>query len=220
MDVLFIRHAQSENNARPEPERVEDPPLTALGHRQAVLLATKHPRIAWADVILTSPFLRALQTADILCRYAGCRVEVWRDLHEQGGCYSGYLPGQRTGRPGLTGKEIASLFPQFTIDGAIGDGGWWESKPYEEMEEAHKRARAVIARLEGRFANRRTTVAVVTHADFLRAILTVLTPAGFFPEQLSESIYNTSVTLVRWQSAPSLICWNTVDHLPQELRTT
>ena len=34
MRLYLIRHAQSENNARPEHERVEDPGLTELGARQ------------------------------------------------------------------------------------------------------------------------------------------------------------------------------------------
>ena len=31
MELYLIRHAQSQNNVKPEEHRVEDPPLTELG---------------------------------------------------------------------------------------------------------------------------------------------------------------------------------------------
>ena len=38
MQLYLIRHAESENNARPEHDRVEDPSITTLGRRQAELM--------------------------------------------------------------------------------------------------------------------------------------------------------------------------------------
>ncbi|MYI99442.1 MAG: histidine phosphatase family protein, partial [Gemmatimonadetes bacterium] len=41
MELYIIRHAESENNARPQEERTDDPSLSALGYRQAEYLVNR-----------------------------------------------------------------------------------------------------------------------------------------------------------------------------------
>ncbi len=67
MRLLLIRHAQSANNALPEHLRVEDPALTALGHRQAQALAVWLSTCS-VNVLVASPFRRALETVEYLRR--------------------------------------------------------------------------------------------------------------------------------------------------------
>ena len=85
MQLFLIRHAQSQNNALPEEQRVEDPGLTELGHRQAELLADWVPALNLTRLI-TSPFRRTLLTTEPIRRATSLIPEVRVDLHEQGGC--------------------------------------------------------------------------------------------------------------------------------------
>ena len=56
-------------------------PLSEKGRQQAEITA-KDARLKEAELIVSSPYTRALQTAQILSRETGIRVEVDIDLHE------------------------------------------------------------------------------------------------------------------------------------------
>lgn len=56
-------------------------PLSEKGKRQAEITA-KDTRLNNAELIVSSPYTRALQTAQIISRETGIRVEVDIDLHE------------------------------------------------------------------------------------------------------------------------------------------
>ncbi len=81
MEVLFVRHGQ------PEWERngfaVDDPPLTALGRRQAEALADRLVEVD-IDEILVSPLVRAQQTAAPLLERLGRPAETLPWLAEIG----------------------------------------------------------------------------------------------------------------------------------------
>ncbi len=91
VDLYLVRHAQSRNNAQPVELRVEDPALTDLGHEQARRLAERVTRLRLTK-LFTSPFRRALQTAEHVRLATGLIPEVRIDLHEKGGCVSGVAP--------------------------------------------------------------------------------------------------------------------------------
>ena len=56
-------------------------PLSEKGKQQAEITA-KDIRLKNAELIVSSPYTRALQTAQIISRETGIRVEVDIDLHE------------------------------------------------------------------------------------------------------------------------------------------
>ena len=56
-------------------------PLTEDGKKHAEITA-KDARLKEATLIVSSPYTRALQTAQIISRETGLRVEVELDLHE------------------------------------------------------------------------------------------------------------------------------------------
>ena len=78
--VWLIRHGQSAANAglvAAEPETIE---LTRQGTEQALQIAEK--MISQPDLIVTSPFIRTLRTAEpSLVRYPDARHEQW-PIHE------------------------------------------------------------------------------------------------------------------------------------------
>ena len=191
MELLLIRHAQSENNARPESERVEDPGITPLGVRQAQRLAEMF--VAWdVEHLVASAFRRALLTAQQIQNRSGHTLTVWRHLHEVGGCYAGHLPGEMVGRPGMNAEELLAEFPQSTFAESIPATGWWSSKPYETDEQAWRRAQQQARQLLESFQHARR-VACVIHADFKALMLKALL-AKQWEQYQAEPLVNTGVT--------------------------
>ncbi|MGH2318017.1 histidine phosphatase family protein [Planococcus sp. SE5232] len=65
MELVFIRHGQGQHTANlPESLNVANPSLTKIGKNQAKDLRISHP-LAKKDVLIVSPTLRTLQTADL-----------------------------------------------------------------------------------------------------------------------------------------------------------
>ena len=121
MRLYLIRHAESQNNALPESQRVEDPGITELGYRQARHLAERVSGLGLTK-LFTSPFLRTLQTTSPIYEATRLTPNVRVALHEEGGCYSGYTPENMAGRPGMGRSDIEREFPGFIVSAGI--GGW------------------------------------------------------------------------------------------------
>lgn len=85
MKIVFIRHGEpdfSGVDARGFMGQGRDfAPLSELGIRQAEAVSAD-PRLNGAQLIVASPYTRALQTAAILSRNTGLRIAVELDLHE------------------------------------------------------------------------------------------------------------------------------------------
>lgn len=218
--VLFlIRHAQSENNAKPDCERIPDPGITETGIKQADYLASRIDRYA-PTLIYTSPFLRTLQTVAPLALTAGLHPIIRQDLFEQGGCYSGHEAGKRNPERGMPRSKIQSLYPRWPVDDRIGESGWNELPCYETVQMARERARRVRAWYESEMhlhAQRR--VMMMIHADFKVRLLEALLEIDDLDPVVSEPI-NTSVSCLiydnkRWK----LHYWNDFHHLPKDLVT-
>jgi 2,3-bisphosphoglycerate-dependent phosphoglycerate mutase len=210
MLLYLIRHAQSQNNALPEEQRVEDPGITELGREQAKCLAEWMPSLQLTR-LYTSPFRRTLQTTEPICRTTSLTPEVRTALHEKGGCYHGYTPKNIVGRPGMTAAQIESEFPGFRIAGDIDGQGWWNSKPYETEQAARMRAGVLYQRTREEFANTDERVAFVMHADVKVLFLEHL------DFDVPECPCNTSVTTI--QITPEgnrLEEFNRVAHLPAD----
>ncbi|MBU6174768.1 MAG: histidine phosphatase family protein, partial [Planctomycetes bacterium] len=92
--LYLIRHAQSENNAKPDAERIPDPGITPLGVEQSERLAASIDRYR-PTRLYCSPFLRSLQTLSPVAKKLQLQPRVRQDLYEQGGCHRGYVDGQR-----------------------------------------------------------------------------------------------------------------------------
>lgn len=208
MELFLIRHAQSANNAKPASQRVEDPPLTELGHTQCTHLARRVTALG-IDRLITSPFRRALQTAEYLRRATGVAPSVQVELHESGGCVAGVEPPAMVGRPGLTRAEILHEYPQYDVDPVIDGQGWWRSQPYESDEEALQRAARLLASTQARWGSTDQRVVYVTHGGFTMQLLRLIDKR---PQLLT---YNAAITHVRVSPHETrLLAFNQVDFLP------
>lgn len=221
MLLYLIRHAESQNNAKPAYNRVEDPALTAVGRLQAQYLAQWTQGLE-IDMLITSPVLRALQTARSIHESTGQHVHVWDNVFEQGGVFRGFGLDANQGGAGMTRRQVhqhaardASLC---TLDRSIGETGWW-GRPRETKMEAWHRANMVAKRLVACVNKQAKTLVVVTHADFKRKLLLTLLPEYLGTNQINR-LSNTGVTKLEWDpSGWRLDYLDEVTHLPARLVT-
>jgi 2,3-bisphosphoglycerate-dependent phosphoglycerate mutase len=222
MQLYLIRHAESDNNARPVQQRSEDPAITALGDRQAEHLAN-WTRTLTIDTLITSPFRRAIETTRHILKATPQHVHVWHDVYERGGCFRGHLPDQCEGAMGMGRTQIIAHLDRApetcTIDATIDDSGWWGGQDRETDEQAAVRASTFLTRLENTFANNGETIVVVTHADFKRLVLSSMLSGVLDPTSLGP-LRNTGITKVDFDGRRWQLDWlNSVSHLPAKLIT-
>lgn len=216
MRLYLIRHAESENNVRAEHERVEDPSITPRGVRQADQLSQWMATHDF-DVLVTSPFRRALETARPIAQRTGKEVHVWCDIYEQGGCYRGWHHANYQGAAGLGREAILELIPGATVEEAIQSSGWWGELPRETEAETLERAAAVRRKLEQEFGDSGRAVVAIIHADFQRLLLAELL-AGSIDARHLGPICNAGVThLTLHQGQWQLQWFNAVTHLSGDL---
>ena len=218
-ELYLIRHAQSANNALPESQRVNDPSLTDVGFRQADLLASQLAGVQ-ATHLLTSGFLRAVQTMQPVAKSIGKRPAIWTDLHEVGGCFDGWEYGKLEGRPGMNRATLVSEFPEFELPDDIGEEGWWKSRPFETHAEAQQRAARQATRLLDEFLGTDSVVMCVIHADFKALLLQALLGDSYGPFSTAD-LLNTGVTRLDYADADASVeVFNDSTHLPEELVTS
>ncbi len=222
MQLYLIRHAESENNARPLHQRVEDPRITAVGRMQAEHLAqwTRTMRI---DTLITSPFLRTLQTTRAILDAAPQGVHVWHNVFERGGCYRGHGPMAIEGGPGLGRTDIVRHLTEqpatCTVDVTIDEAGWWGSRPREQDSDVQTRAENVAVRLVETFGGRGQTIVAVIHAEFKRYLMASLLK-DFVDAHRLGPIRNTGISKVNFDGHHWQLDWfNSVSHLPSRLIT-
>ena len=215
MELYIIRHAESENNARPQEERTDDPTLSTLGYRQAEYLVNRirHMR---PTRILVSPFLRTLETIAPYMRETGQSAEAWIDLHEQGGVQAGAGNADYEGRPGMKRSEIEGGFPGVRLGDEFDEEGWWKCRPWEDYESAQVRAEGVARKIHDDFGHTGERVVLITHGAFMRFLVGVILGTPGMGHDRIDWFANTSVT--RFLITPSythLALMNCTRHLPE-----
>ncbi|MBD2861510.1 histidine phosphatase family protein [Paenibacillus oceani] len=157
MELFIIRHGQSVGNTCKED--MPDCDLTELGLRQAGYVAEC---MKGADLthIVSSPLVRALQTAQPLARSSGLQIRVWIDAYEvrDRGLYRG-----------PTAQELERAYPGIVIEDEVEPDGWLYAGD-ETPEMGHRRALAVLGRLRREFPGDER-VALFAHGGFNRFLL-------------------------------------------------
>jgi 2,3-bisphosphoglycerate-dependent phosphoglycerate mutase len=219
MELYLIRHAESENNARPVEDRTEDPSLTATGEQQARALAEAAAPLALTH-LRTSPFLRALQTARPIFEATGIVPEVRIDLHEYGGCFLGHDADTFAMRPGMGRDAIRSAFPRFLVPDEIPDEGWWAGRSFETPIETQARAARVARDLIERHADSDERIGFVTHGTFTQFLVGELVGMSFLRKRWLGGIWNAAITkFVITSEETTLHYYNSVRHVPEPIVT-
>lgn len=151
MQVIFIRHGEPDYSYVTEKgfigHGIDMAQLTEKGKDQAVAVAGDK-RLEGAELILSSPYTRALQTAAIISRFRDTELRVETDLHE-------WLPDLSHGYTRLESKvKIFKLF-------AENKGKCPEDSPvrYEEYQSMFDRVNACLQKYLSY-----KKIAVVAHA--------------------------------------------------------
>jgi len=233
MDLFIVRHGQSFNNALDDPkDRVEDPPLTEAGEKQAdrvadylaegrhLLAAERSSGRRLLDHIYCSPMLRTLQTAQPIGRALNMPPEVWVDIHEWGGVFLDHGDERGiVGYPGMSRSEIEKRFDGYVVPATIGEDGWWDpSRGQEQSSSAHGRAIGVAEALWERVAED-NRIALVAHGGFIDSLLKAL--LHLLPSQhVDLPHYNTAITHLNFAEGKLQMRYmDRTEHLPDELIT-
>ena len=242
MQVYFIRHAQSENNANWELNgndvlRKSDPALTDTGLNQANLaaeiLAGSYPdkEMPWNDPHNRSGFFlthlycslmeRAVQTGHIIAERLGLPLIGVTNMHEIGGIYlKKYIDGKEVieAHHGHSREYLLSHYPRLVLPDGIDSNGWWRGG-IETADEKVPRAQSIVDFLKEIHGGTDDRVGVITHGGIYKSIFRVLfnvTPGTLF----TVYINNCSITRVDFNENEVILLYqNRVDFLPDSLLT-
>lgn len=197
LQLYFIRHGQSENNAimhemgREEylVKRQPDPDLTPTGEEQAKKVAEFINRPMSSEgfdpqnregIGLThlycSLMIRAIKTGRAIAEKTGLDLVALPEVHETGGMFTAEIVD---GEPVLTGLSgpgksfFASEFPELVLPEDLSEEGWW-AREKEPREEYRQRAQYVIDQLVERHGGKDHRVGIVMHGGIFARILTAL----------------------------------------------
>jgi 2,3-bisphosphoglycerate-dependent phosphoglycerate mutase len=239
MQLYFIRHAQSTNNALWDSTgasdgRSSDPELTPLGREQARLVARfiasaspdggRFPAGGAGGFglthLYTSLMMRAAATAWEIAQATGLPLEALEDIYEEGGIYlEGGQDGERIGQSGQTRAYFETTYPGIILPAQFPEMGWWDGRPYEPPEGTAARAASVVAALVDRHGASQDRVGIVSHGAFFNYLVAALTGrrAG---EGFWYVLNNTAISRFDFASDYVLVMYlNRTDHLPVELLT-
>lgn len=205
MRVYIVRHGQSTSNAM-EDHRLGDARLTSLGIEQSKKIAARAAKIPF-EVIISSDFTRALQTAEIIRKRSPRKIISTPLLREES--HPSELVGRHKDDPEVV--KIKKLLiknrnkPQ------------WHFSDEENFFDLKKRIGKGLRFLEGR---KEKNILVVGHTFSTRMLVSLmvlgnaLTPDMF--QKIRDRVYlsNAGITVCdfvgkRWQ----LITWNDSAHL-------
>jgi 2,3-bisphosphoglycerate-dependent phosphoglycerate mutase len=240
MQLYFIRHGQSANNALYDRTgswqgRSYDPELTDIGKQQAEYLARflrqTNPGAATSDWdphnvsgfgithLYTSLMIRAVQTGSIVAKALELPLMAWEDVHETGGLYlDNEATVEKIGQAGPNRAQFAARFPNLMLPDQLGEAGWW-NRPSEDEAQWPIRARRFLSDLTARHGSTNDRVAVISHGGFYRQAL-----LGLLNAPPSDGYWfllnNVGITRIDFSEGHvGLVYANRVDFLPRNLIT-
>lgn len=237
MQLYYLRHAQSTNNALWDATgssngRASDPPLTPEGRQQAALLAeflrTGDPTGGiytpgkghgfGITRLYCSLMTRAVSTAWEVSRALGLPLVARQDIFEEGGIYrEDAETGTRVGRSGAKRDYFEENFPGIVLPEDFPAAGWWNQRPYETPEGTEERAQNFLAGLLMEFGNTDERIAMVSHGAFFNYLM-----AAISGRKVGQGFWylmnNAAVTRFDFIGGEVLVGYiNRTDHLPPEL---
>lgn len=205
MRIYFVRHGQTISNKTEVHQDAHDP-LSDLGKRQGEYVAKKLNQFP-LEIMYTSPFSRALDTAQIIHAQLTIPMEVTpllREVH-----WPSVLFGKSHHSP--ESQSIRSMFHQNSHD------PHYRHSDEETYTEIITRAKEFILLAE---ASGKKEVLAVTHGTFLKYLMAML----LFQDKLTPSLIpnvrnffkmrNTGISIIEKRGESwHLITWNDYAHL-------
>ncbi len=196
MILYLIRHGESQYNAEGRIQGQTDIPLSEMGQRQAEAIAAAFDQIK-LDAVISSPLLRASQTAAPLAERKSMRVEFMDEFKE---IHAGIFAG-------LLWDEIEVKYPQYAIP-------WSEQHPDfvipggESRRQLMERGERALRKVHERGLQQ---VAIVAHGGVLCAGLKGL--LGIPAELNPFNLFNASISRLVWGKRLQLWTLNEIEHL-------
>jgi len=207
MEIMLLRHGESEGNAQGRMQGRRDYPLSALGREQAAHAATFIRASGLTlSAVYCSPLKRAFETASIVAE-AGVRPHpvIDDDLPEIG---AGLLEG-------LNEAEIRLAHPEFMAR-PLRETGDFEAYGGESNADVQLRLTRLLARLEARHRAAEERVLLVGHGGFHYQLVKALLCEPI-PRVCIVKFGNCTVSLLRMRERRGLYMGELVFHVPVEL---
>ena len=211
--IFLIRHGQSKGNIDKTFQDEHDP-LTPCGRIQAHKVAQR-ARALKPEIILTSPMVRALETARAIEKETNVPLELHESLRE-------YLVPSRLFNKPIASKESNEYHTELFKN--MYDPNW----RYEDAEsyfDLHNRSLEVIGILKNRPEER---ILVVSHGAFMSILISTMMTEGV-PDPIGATRMsrflkkkNTGVTIIDYTEQHAiankwrLTVWNDYTHLIEE----
>ena len=246
MQLYFIRHGQSVNNAGwsdPYYKESPDPALTEIGIQQAQITARyleENQQITKQNInneqnrhgfgitrIYTSLMERAAHTASYTAQALDIPFEMWEQIHESGGIFGRDGTMKLAGLGGRPRAWYEVNVPALSLPEALDESGWW-NRPFETEEECQSRAQRVWADLLMRHGDKdgqpEEHIAFVSHGGFfvhlICAILKLPWKNASHGLKSWFLLNNCSISRVDVRKEHVIICYtNRTDHLPDNMIT-
>ncbi len=157
--LILIRHGESIGNRdRIFASNPQELPLTELGYRQAHEAGTAIAKLFSVELVVSSPYLRARETARVIAAVLGVPLEIEPNLYERD-------------VGALRGKPYDSIR---TTPGYDPKRPWtWKPEGGESFEDVEARVGPILDRLA--LAHLRRDVVVVSHGGVMKTLWAYIT---------------------------------------------
>lgn len=214
MNVFLVRHAESVESGKKWP--TPQSPLSDLGRQQSQVLSNLS-RFRLVDVVLSSKWTRAKETAQIVAKKLGKPLKLFEGIHERE--QSTKIYGSK-----ISGKTSQEYIAESTAN--IDNLDWKYMDRGESFREISQRAATFKKHIEKKqlFQN----LLVISHDVFIRCFVCVCILGNNYKDETFNKIFrslnltNTGVSLLvfiekskRWK----LWYWNDFSHLKNIKRT-
>lgn len=205
MIVYFVRHGESEHNAK-RIHQPSDSPLSDSGLKQAKQLASRFKNVP-IDVILTSPYKRTMQTSEIISDELKLEFEMEPHLVEM------RRPSEIINKS-WDDPDIRRIKNTIFENWIEPNYHYSDEENFFELKERAGKAISKILTIDG------SHVLVVSHGHLIGMIVCLLTfgedlkPDEYLKIRNMFSLSNSGITTLKYESAQwKLISWNDVAHV-------
>ncbi len=171
--IYFVRHGETENNAKNIRQGPEGP-LTEKGRAQALATAKRFPKEKGRpQIIVASPYERTKETAEIIARELGMKVKYSDLLIERRN------PSEVIGRSGGE-RDVRKIIDRIDKTYHPDDFRYGDEENFIDLKE---RAKKLLSHIKWM---RQKRIIMVTHSIFLRMIVSYM----LYGEKLTAFQYN------------------------------
>jgi len=171
--IYFVRHGETENNAKNIRQGPEGP-LTEKGRAQALATALRFPKNKGRpQIIISSPYERTKETAEIIAKELKMSVEYSNLLKERRN------PSEIIGHSGQE-KQVKKIIDRIDKSYHADDLRISDEENFVDLK---KRAKELLISITKRKEER---IIMVTHGIFLKMVISYM----LYGERLTASEYN------------------------------